>query len=84
LDGSVSNPWDEEFSPSAATRRTLRWALDMGAATLGEAVDLLEQLELGNDVAEVLGEDGTVAEVRDELEWGLEAAGPDAPIAGLL
>ncbi|WP_239151459.1 hypothetical protein [Virgisporangium aurantiacum] len=76
--------WDEEFAPSAATRNVLRWAQESGASTLGEAYDMLEQLELSNDVPEVLGHDDSVDEVRDELEFGIEAVGPDAPIAGLL
>jgi hypothetical protein len=74
----VSNPWDEDFAPSTAARNTLRWARDMGASTLGEAYDLLEQLELSNDVPEVLGDDDTVDGVREELELGIETVGPDA------
>jgi hypothetical protein len=46
----VSNPWDEEFAPSTGARNTLRWAHEMGASTLGEAYDMLEQLDLSNDV----------------------------------
>ncbi|MFI5892713.1 hypothetical protein ACIA5D_21645 [Actinoplanes sp. NPDC051513] len=80
----VSNPWDEEFAPSAAARNTLRWALEMGATTLGEAYDMLEQLELSNDVPEVLGHDDTVEGVREELEFGIEAAGPDTALTTLL
>jgi hypothetical protein len=80
----MSNPWDDEFAPSAAARNTLRWAHGMGASTLGEAYDLLEQLELSNDVPEVLGEDETVEGVREELDFGIEAAGPDALLTTLL
>jgi hypothetical protein len=84
LDVPVSDPWSEEFDPSAVTRSTLRWALALGATTLGEAYDLLEQLEVSNDVPEVLGHDGTVDEVRDELELGLELVGPDTELGALL
>jgi hypothetical protein len=80
----VSNLWDEEFSPSTAARNTLRWAHEMGAGTLGEAYDMLDQLELSNDVPEVLGEDDTVEGVREELEFGIEHAGPDTPLSTLL
>jgi hypothetical protein len=80
----VSNPWDEEFAPSSGARNTLRWAQEMGASTLGEAYDMLDQFELSNDVPEVLGDDGTVEDVREELELGLETAGPDTLLATLL
>ena len=80
----VSNPWDEEFAPSTGARNTLRWAQEMGASTLGEAYDMLEQLELSNDVPEVLGDDDTVEGVREELDFGLEAAGPDTLLSTLL
>ena len=80
----VSDPWDEEFDPSAGARSTLRWAHALGASTLGEAYDMLEQLELSNDVPEVLGHDDTVEDVRAELELGIEIAGPDAPLTTLL
>ena len=80
----MSDPWDEEFAPSTGARNTLRWAQTMGAATLGEAYDLLDQLELSNDVPEVLGDDDTVEGVREELEFGLETAGPDAELSALL
>jgi hypothetical protein len=56
----------------------------MGASTLGEAYDMLEQLELSNDVPEVLGHDDTVAGVREELEFGIETVGPDILLATLL
>jgi hypothetical protein len=82
--GRVSSAWDEEFAPSAGARSTLRWAQEMGASTLGEAYDMLEQLEFSNDVAEVLGEDDTIEGVREELDLGLETAGPDTPLAALL
>ena len=80
----VSNTWDEEFAPSAGARNTLQWAHEMGASTLGEAYDLLELLEYGNDVPEVLGEDETVESVREELEFGLDTAGADTPLSTLL
>jgi hypothetical protein len=80
----VSNPWDEEFAPSAGTRNVLHWAQGQGASTLGEAYDLLEQFEVGNDVPEVLGEDDTVEAVREDLEFGIETVGPDTPLTTLL
>jgi hypothetical protein len=80
----VSDPWDEEFDPSVTARSTLRWAHELGASTLGEAYDLLDQLQVSNDIPEVLGEDGTVDEVREELEFGLELLGPDAVLTTLL
>jgi hypothetical protein len=81
---AVSNPWDEEFAPSTGARNTLRWAYEMGASTLGEAYDMLEQLELSNDVPEVLGHDDTVEGVREELKFGIETAGPDTLLTTLL
>jgi hypothetical protein len=80
----VGNPWDEEFDPSTGARNTLRWAHEMGASTLGEAYDLLEQLEISNDVPEVLGHDDTVEDVREELGLGIEIVGPDALLITLL
>jgi hypothetical protein len=80
----VSNPWDEEFAPSTSARNTLRWAHEMGASTLGEAYDMLEQLEISNDVPEVLGHDDTVEDVREELEFGIEIVGSDAFLTTLL
>jgi hypothetical protein len=80
----VSNPFDDEFAPSAGALSTLRWAQENGASTLCEAYDMLEQLEYGNDVPEVLGEDETVESVREELEFGLDTAGPDTPLSALL
>ena len=80
----VSNPWDEEFAPSTGARNTLRWAHELGASTLGEAYDMLEQLELSNDVPEVLGHDDTIEAVREELEFGIEAVGPDTSLTTLL
>jgi hypothetical protein len=80
----VSNQWDEEFAPSTGARNTLRWAHEMGASTLGEAYDMLEQLELSNDVPEVLGHDDTVEGVREELEFGIETAGPETLLTTLL
>ena len=78
------NTWDEEFAPSAGARNTLRWASESGATTLGEAYDMLEQLELSNDMPEVLGHDDTVEGVREELEFGLETVGPDTLLTTLL
>jgi hypothetical protein len=80
----VSNPWDDEFAPSAAALNTLRWARQNGASTLGEAYDLLDQFELSNDVPEVLGHDDSVEQVREELEFGLDTAGPDTSLTALL
>ena len=77
------DPWDA-FDPSATTRSALVWARSYGATTLGEAYDLLDQLEAGNDVPEVLGEDGTVDEVRAEVEDGLAVLGPDASLDDVL
>ena len=84
LAGPVSDPWDDEFDPSAGARSMLRWAQALGASTLGEAYDMLEQLEVSNDVPEVLGHDDTVEGVREELELGLELAGPEAPLTTLV
>lgn len=80
----MSDAWDEEFAPSTAALNTLRWAQENGASTLGEAYDMLEQLELSNDVPEVLGHDATVEDVREELEFGMETAGPDTLLTTLL
>ena len=80
----MSDPWDEEFAPSTGARNTLRWAHAMGASTLGEAYDMLEQLELSNDVPEVLGHDDTVEGVREELEYGIETVGPETLLTTLL
>lgn len=80
----MSDSWDEEFLPSAGTRSYLRWAAVNGAATLGEAHDLLEVFEVGNDVPEVLGHDETVTFVREEVEVGVELLGADAPLDDVL
>jgi hypothetical protein len=80
----MSNRWDEEFDPSTGARNTLRWAHEMGASTLGEAYDMLEQLEISNDVPEVLGHDDTVEDVREELELGIEIVGPDTLLSTLI
>lgn len=80
----MNNLSDEEFFPSAAAANTLRWAQESGATTLGEAYDMLEQLELSNDVPEVLGHDDTVEDVREDLEFGIEAVGPDTLLTNLL
>jgi hypothetical protein len=62
----------------------MQWAYEHGASTLGEAYDLLDQLEVSNDVPEVLGHDETVDGVRDELDAGIELAGADAALTDLL
>jgi hypothetical protein len=80
----VADRWEDEVDPSTSTRNTLRWAQALGASTLGEAYDLLDQLEVSNDVPEVLGQDGTVEDVRQELELGLDLVGADAPLSDLL
>ncbi|GAA4361148.1 hypothetical protein [Angustibacter luteus] len=80
----MSNPWDEEFHPSASARNTLQWAHEHGASTLGEAYDLLDQLEVSNDVPEVLGHDDTVDLMREELELGIELVGANADLTELL
>jgi hypothetical protein len=80
----VANTWDEEFHPSSTARSTLRWAQEHGASTLGEAYDLLDQLEVSNDVPEVLGHDDTIEGMREELELGIELLGADAPLTSLL
>ena len=80
----MSNAWDEEFAPSTGARKVLRWAHELGASTLGEAYDMLEQFELSNDVPEVLGHDDTVEDVREELEFGIETAGPETSLETLL
>jgi hypothetical protein len=80
----VTDPWDEEFHPSAGARSTLLWAHGHGASTLGEAYDLLDQLEVSNDVPEVLGHDDTVEGIREELELGIDLIGADAALTSLL
>jgi len=80
----VATTRDEEFHPSAGARSTLHWAREHGASTLGEAYDLLDQLEISNDIPEVLGHDDTVDGMREELELGIELVGPDASLSGLL
>jgi hypothetical protein len=80
----VTDSDDEEFSPSAGARSALRWAYELGASTLGEAYDLLDQLEVSNDVPEVLGHDDTVDDMRQELELGIELAGADASVTDLM
>jgi hypothetical protein len=56
----------------------------MGASTLGEAYDLLDQLEVSNDVPEVLGQEDTIEDVRQELELGIDLVGADTPLNSLL
>lgn len=79
----VSGSWDDEFHPSAGARSAMRWAREHGAGTLGEAYDLLDQLEASNDVPEVLGHDDTVDQMREELAAGIEAVGEGAPLDDL-
>ncbi|GIE82204.1 hypothetical protein Aph02nite_81540 [Actinoplanes philippinensis] len=74
----------DDFSPAPGTWKTLQWAYEMGAATLGEAYDMLEQFENSNDVAEVLGEDDTIEAVREDIEYGLETVGPDTALDAVL
>ena len=80
----MTDTWDDEFQPSAGARSTLQWAQEHGATTLGEAYDLLDQLEVSNDVPEVLGHDDTIAGMREELELGIDLIGTDAALTGLL
>lgn len=80
----MTDRWDDEFAPSASARNTLRWAHELGAQTLGEAYDLLDQLEVSNDIPEVLGHDDTVDDMRREFELGLELVGADTALTSLL
>jgi hypothetical protein len=80
----MTNQRDDDFDPSAGARSTLQWALEMGASTLGEAYDLLDQFEVSNDVPEVLGTDDTVDDIRQEIELGIELIGADTALTGLL
>ena len=80
----MADLWDDEFEPSASARSTLRWAHEMGASTLGEAYDLLDQLEISNDIPEVLGQEDTVEDMRQEFELGIDLVGADAPLSSLL
>ena len=80
----MTNPWDDDFDPSAGARSTLQWAHEMGASTLGEAYDLLDQFEVSNDVPEVLGTDDTVDDIRQEIELGIELVGADTTLTDLL
>ncbi len=80
----MTDAGDEEFSPSTGARSTLQWAYEHGASTLGEAYDLLDQLEVSNDIPEVLGHDDTVDDIRAELELGIDLIGPDAALTHLL
>jgi hypothetical protein len=80
----MTSSWDEEFHPSAGARSTLQWAHEHGASTLGEAHDLLDQLEVSNDIPEVLGHDDTVDSMREELESGIDVIGADAALTSLL
>jgi hypothetical protein len=81
---TMSDQWENQFDPSPTAWNTLRWAHELGASTLGEAYDMLDQLEVSNDVPEVLGHDGTIEDVREELLFGMEVVGPDAELTALL
>jgi hypothetical protein len=78
------HPVDKEFEPSPGSRGVLRWAHEMGATTLGEAFDLLDQFENSNDVPEVLGHDDSIDDVRDDLTLGIDLVGADADLDALL
>lgn len=80
----VTNPSDDDFQPSTGASSTLQWAQQMGASTVGEAYDLLDQLEISNDVPEALGHDDTVEGMREELELGIDLIGADASLTSLL
>ena len=80
----MTKTWDEEFHPSAGARSTLQWAHEHGASTLGEAHDLLDQLEVSNDIPEVLGHDDTIEGIREEFELGIDLVGADAALTSLL
>ena len=80
----MADAFEDEFDPSTGARNTLRWAHALGASTLGEAYDLLDQLEVSNDIPEVLGHDDTVEDVRQEFELGIDLIGADAPLSSLL
>ncbi len=80
----MTDSWDEEFHPSTGARSTLHWAHEHGASTLGEAYDLLHQLEVSNDVPEVLGHDDTIDGMREELELGIDLIGADSALTSLL
>jgi hypothetical protein len=80
----MTNPWDNEFQPSSGARSALLWAHEHGASTLGEAYDMLDQLDVSNDVPEVLGHDDTVEGIRDELELGIDLVGADTALTDLL
>jgi hypothetical protein len=62
----------------------LQWAHEMGASTLGEALELLDQLEVSNDVPELLGQEDTVEDVRQEFELGVDLVGADTLLTSLL
>jgi hypothetical protein len=74
----------DEFEPSSTTRNVLAWARAAGAATIGDALEMLDVLENSNDVPEVLGESGDLNIVRDELGAGIELVGDDRDIDDVL
>jgi len=82
--GQVTEPLDDEFEPSGTTRRVLGWAQAAGASTLADALALLDVPAVSNDVPEVLGETGDFGQVRAELEAGIDLAGDDQDIDGVL
>jgi hypothetical protein len=69
---------------TSSARNALQWAHEMGASTLGEALELLDQLEVSNDVPELLGQEDTVEDVRQEFELGVDLVGADTLLTSLL
>jgi hypothetical protein len=82
--GAMSGSDRGDFEPSALARDVLAWAEGLGAATLGDALGMLDMLEDGGDAAEVLGLEGQVEDIRSELEAGADLAGPETDLADLL
>ncbi len=82
--GAGSGTGRDEFEPSSTTRNVLAWARAAGASTIGEALEMLDVLEVSNDVPEVLGESGDLDEVRGELEAGIDQVGGDQDIDDVL
>jgi hypothetical protein len=74
----------DDYEPASATRNVLAWAQAAGASTIGDALEMLDVLEISNDVPEVLGESGDLDDVRDELEFGIELVGHDCTIDSVL
>jgi hypothetical protein len=80
----VTDESDDDFEPSTGAVSALRWCAEMGATTLGEAYEFLDQFEISNDVPEVLGHDDTVEGIKAEFELGIDLVGPDAWLTDLL